>query len=321
MVGLVAATLAGARARAAAPGDALSSLGGLRILVPTLPGGTLDLLARLTAQALGQFHRVQATVLNLEGAAGEIALRRLLAEPADGRTWLLAPESLITINPSLYPRASTDILDGLTAVARIATSHFYLLVREEDPINSLDDLVRQGRVTQPALGYGSGGIGTLHHLSMESFAASQGLKLLHVPYKGNSQAVQALVRGDVRLLMAGSSALPLVESARLRMLAVTAAQRRPAFANVPTMAELVPGLQTANWFGIFGRSAVPESLVTDLRGVLQQMLENEDLRRQLRERAQVDAGFLAGAAFLARIQEDRQRYAGLVRQLALPVGR
>ena len=302
----------------AAGSGLLAALGSLRLIVPTLAGGTLDLLGRVVAQTLAQQHRLAMAVLNVEGAAGEIALRRLHAEPPDGRTWLLAQESLLTINPSLYARGSTDVLDGLVPVARIATSNFYLLARAEDPILSLRDLLQEGRRTPSALPYGSGGVGTLHHLSMEAVAAGLDLKLLHVPYKGNAQAVQALARGDIRLLMAGSSALPLVDSGRLRVLAVTAPSRLAHFAEVPAIAEWMPGFQATNWFGIFGRKAVPDIVVAELRVLLQMVLDSEEVRRQLKDKGQVETGFLAGRQFIDLIVEDRQRYAGIVRRLALP---
>lgn len=310
------ATGGGLPARAAGT-ELLAALSGLRILVPTLAGGTLDLLGRVLAHAFGQHHQLVLSVLNIEGAAGEIALRRLLAEPPDGRTWLLAQESLITINPSLYPRSSPDILDGLAPVARIATSSFYLLVRADDPITSMRDLLHEARAAVSPLAYGSGGIGTLHHLSTEALAAGLDLKLLHVPYRGNSQAVQALVRGDIRMLMAGSSALGLVESGRLRMLALTAPRRMATLPDVPALAEWLPGFQAANWFGLFARKSVPELLLADMRGLLQQLLDSDEVRRQVKDRGNVDTGYLAGRAFLEQITDDRQRYAEVVRRLAL----
>lgn len=304
-------------ARAGTP-DWPSALNNLRFIVPTLAGGTLDLIARSVAGRLGQSHQLAVAVLDIEGAAGEIALRRLLNEPPDGRTWLLAQESLITINPSFYPRSSSDALEGLVPVALVATSSFYLLARAEDGPASMQEFLQEARSAALPLPYGSGGVGTLHHLSMEGLAANLNLKMLHVPYKGNSQAVQALVRGEIRLLPAGSSALPLVESGRLKMLAVTSPRRLPAYPEVPALSEFVPGLQPANWFAFFGRKGIPDAVVQAMRELLRLALENEELRRSIKERGNVDAGFLAGRAFTDLILADRQRYADISQRLALP---
>ena len=152
---------------------------------------------------------------------------------------------------------------------------------------------------------------------MEALASSLELKLLHVPYKGNAQAVQALVRGDIRVLMAGTSALPLVEAGRLTMIAVTAPRRMPAYADVPALSEFMPGFQPGNWFGFFARKGVPEGLLAEMRELLRQALASEELRHGIKERGNVDSGFSSGRAFIEQIMGDRQRYAEIVHRLAL----
>ena len=318
LLSLATAALAWPGVARAAPPDTLASLPGLRILVPTLAGGTIDLLARVLAQWFGQSHKLQVTVLNLDGASGEIALRRLITEPADGRTWLLAQESLITINPSFYPRPSTDILDGIVPLALIATSSFYMLLRVDDNISSFRDLLRESRSVSVPLPYGSGGVGTLHHLSMEGLAANLDLKLLHVPYKGNAQAVQALVRGEIRVLLAGTSALPLVDAGRLKMVAVSGPRRMAAYPDIPALNEFVPGFQPTNWFGLFARKGVPDSVLGEMRELLRQSLDSDEVRNTVRDRGNVDTGFANGRAFTDLIMGDRQRYAEIAQRLALP---
>ncbi len=303
----------GLEALAATP-EGLVALQDLRFIVSSLPGAAPDLIARAFAQALAQSHKLAVTILNVEGAAGEIALRRLGTEPPDGRTWMLAQESIITINPSFYPRNSNDILEEILPIALVATSNFYVLVRSDDPIASFKDFLLEARSASLPMAYGSGGIGSLHHLSMEGLATALDLKLMHVPYKGNVRATQALVRGDVRILVAGTSALSLVETGRLRMIAISSARRTPTYAEVPALAEFVPGFQATNWFGFFARKGVPEPLLNEMRGLLQRATEGEEMRRTIKERGNIDPTYLTGRAFGDLIASDRLRFAAIAQR-------
>ena len=152
---------------------------------------------------------------------------------------------------------------------------------------------------------------------MEGLAANLGLKLLHVPYKGNAQAVQALVRGDTRMLLAGTSALPLVDSGRLKIIAVSANRRMAAYPDIPALNEFVPGFQPANWFGLFARKGVPDSALGEMRELLRLSLDSDEVRNTLRERGNVDVAFTAGRAFTDLIMSDRQRYADIAQRLVL----
>ncbi len=300
---------------AANPSEPPATLPELRFIVTTVPGGAIDLLARTLAQSFAQLHKLPVTVLNVEGAGGEIALRRLMADPPDGKTWLLTQESVITINPSYYTRASQDILDGIVPVAQVATNSFYMLVRADDGIGSFKDFVGQARSGTVPLPYGSGGVGSLHHLSMEELSASLGLRLLHVPYKGNSLAAQALVRGEIRVLLAGTSTGPLIQAGRLRMIAVTSPKRLAAYPDVPALGEFLPGFQPTAWFGFFSRKGLPEAMVSEMRGLLQRSLESEDVRQTIRERGDVQLAWISGQAFVDQILGDRRRYADTAQRL------
>ena len=302
-------------AAAGAGSSELAALSELRFIVSSVPGGAVDLVARVLALALSQSHKLPVIVMNVEGAAGEIALKRLVTDPPDGKTWLLAQEAIITINPSYYARASADILDGIVPVAQVATSNVYMLVRADDSINSFSDLLNEARSGTAPLAYGSGGVGSLHHLSMEDLSARLDLNLLHVPYKSNAPAAQALVRGEIRVLMAGTSTLPLIQAGRLKMIAVTSPKRMPAYPEVPALSEFVPGFQPTNWFGFFARKGVSETILNEMRNLLQSQVESEDIRRSVRERSDAQLAFASGRAFMDLILGDRQRYVDIVRRL------
>lgn len=311
---LLPAGLAFTAAARAGPSE-LAALPELRFIVSSVPGGAVDLVARVLALAFTQTYKVPTIVINVEGAAGEIALKRLVTDAPDGRTWLLAQEAIITINPSYYPRASADILDGIVPVAQVATSNVYMLVRADDSINSFKDLLSEARSPTVPLPYGSGGVGSLHHLSMEDLSARLGLNLLHVPYKSNAPAAQALVRGEIRVLMAGTSTLPLIQAGRLKMIAVTSPKRMAAYPDVPALSEFVPGFQPTNWFGFFARKGVPEAMLNEMRGLLQSSIESEEIRRAVSDRSDAQMAFASGRAFMDLILGDRQRYMDIVQRL------
>jgi tripartite-type tricarboxylate transporter receptor subunit TctC len=301
---LAASALTSREARAAAlPAS-------LRLIVPSPPGGAPDLVARAWAEALGAVAQRQVTVLNVDGANGELALNQLAAAPPDGGTWLLAQDSVIVINPSFYPRTHDDPLHGLAPVASVATNAFYLLVQRDDPIATFDDFLREARDDAPSpLLYGSGGVGSQHHLLMEELALRRRLALTHVPYRGNAPAARALVAGEIRVLMAGASALPLVQGGRLRVIAVTSPRRSPLFPAVPAVAEYVSGFIGVAWFGLFGRAGMPPAVLAEMAAATQAAAGSDGYRQVLKERGNVDADFVGGAAFVARIAADRQRFA------------
>jgi len=298
--------------------EALTQVAELRVLVPSPPGGAPDMVARVLAQSLGQATRVPATVQNIDGANGEICLKRFLSEPADGRSWLLAQESVIVINPDFYPRTSPDILDGLEPVAEVATNSFMVLVHADDPIGSFPELLAVCRAAGAPVLYGSGGVGSQQHLLMEELARRAGLNLTHVPYRGNSLAARGLIGGEIRVLMAGASALPLVRSGRLRVLAVTANRRIAALPAIPAVAEFTPGFHGYSWMGLYARAGTARAVVDDMRSLTGQLVREVAYASALKERGGMEAHYLAGRPFLEKIASERQRFADMTRSLSRP---
>lgn len=287
----------------------------LRLIVPSPTGGAPDLVARTLSEFLGRVGGLGISVQNIDGANGELALARFLREEADGRTWLLAQDSVIVVNPSFYPREQADILHGLVPVAQVGSSSFMLLVKDDDPIRSLDDLLQAARNADPPILYGSGGVGSQGHLLMEDLATRLGLRLTHVPYRGNSQAATGLVRGEVRLLMAGVSSLPLVRAGRVRVVAVTTPRRRAMFPDAPALSEILPGFYGTAWFGLFGRAGTPADALAEMTQFTEAAVGSAEMRAALLQRGSVAATFSRGTAFAALIEEDRRRFAAIAARL------
>jgi tripartite-type tricarboxylate transporter receptor subunit TctC len=287
----------------------------LRLIVPSPTGGAPDLVARTLGEFLGRVGGLSVSVLNVDGANGELALARFLREEADGRTWLLAQDSVIVVNPSFYPRAQADILHGLAPVAQVGASSFMLLVKDDDPIRSIDELLQAARSADPPLLYGSGGVGSQGHLLMEDLAARLGLRLNHVPYRGNSPAAAGLVRGEVRLLMAGVSSLGLVRAGRLRVIAVATPRRSPMFPDVPALSEVLPGFYGTAWFGLFGRGGTPADALAEMLQFTETAVASAEMRAALLQRGNVAASFSSGAAFRTLIDDERRRFAAIAARL------
>ncbi len=284
----------------------------VRFYVPSPPGGAPDLVARALAEELARLSPLRPAIHNVDGANGEIALARFRAEAADGASWLVAQDSVIVINPSFYPRATADALDGLTPIGGLARNSFLLLVAATDPIQGLDDLVvASGRAPQP-LFYGSGGVGSQNHVAMQELADRLAVSWTHVPYRGNSLAVQGLLRGDVRLLLAGGSAIPLMRAGRVRVLAVGAQHRLPAWPDLPTLSERVPGFAAEPWFGLFGQDKTPAPMLAQMRELVRQAAQSPVYAQRLHDAAAVRAEHVDGAALAARVHSERAHFAALI---------
>jgi tripartite-type tricarboxylate transporter receptor subunit TctC len=288
----------------------------MKWIVPSTTASATDIVARSYAQALAETRGVTITVLNAEGANGEIGLGRFLNTAPSGDTWLLGYDSLLTINPHFYPRSPEDILQGLEPVATVVQSpSFYLLVHPDDPIRTIKDLQHAARTEPQRLTYGSGGIGSQHHLLMEDLAARLGVELRHIPYRGNALSVQDLIRGEIRLLMAGASVLTHIQAGRLRIIAVTASRRLPHLPDIPAIGEIVPHFTGGAWFGLFGRRGVPAGVIQAKRELLQQVSASPLLKEALKSRGGFDVDHRSGSAFVDLIRADARRFASIVARL------
>lgn len=289
-----------------------------RLYLPVRPGGSVDLLGRSITAAMHS--RMGAfAVFNIEGVSGELALRRLKQEPEDGNHWLLAQESVIAINPGLFPRSSPSPLDGLVPVSLVAKSHFYLLVRADSPARDFDDWLARARASVTPLPYGSGGVGTLHHLAMEELAQKLNFDVKHIPYKSPAQAAQGLLSQDIEALFAGSSSLPLVSSGKFRMLAVTQVRRMREFPDVPALAEYVRGFEVTNWFGLFARQGIPNERLRAMRDNLAALTRDSDLAAMFSEKAHITLEVTSGSAFEGLIARDHARYQTTIERLGIKV--
>lgn len=254
----------------------------IRLVVAAAPGGGPDITARFLAlrfsKALGQ----QIVVDNRAGANAAIGAEIVAKAAADGHTWLLATGQH-TANPSLQQNLSYDVVKDFAPVSLLVANTYFLVVHPSLPVRSVRELVALARAQPGKLNFGSGGVGSASHLSGEMFKVAAKVDMVHVPYKGASLAVTDLLGGHLELMFpAIASALPLMQSGRIRGLAVTSPQRHPALPEVPTISESgLPGFDFRSWVGILVPAATPKEAVRRIHAVIVETVSQRENREAL----------------------------------------
>ncbi|OGA28664.1 MAG: 4,5-dihydroxyphthalate dehydrogenase, partial [Betaproteobacteria bacterium RIFCSPLOWO2_02_FULL_65_24] len=210
----------------------------VKVLVGYSPGGWPDTVARVVGQKLAEIWSQPVVVDNRPGANGNLAADVLAKAAPDGYTLLLADSTLVAVNPLIYlklPYSAKDLLPVVLA----ATAPMFLAVHKSLPVNSLQELIAMAKAQPGKLNYGSSGIGSPHHLSMESMISALGLDIAHVPFKGSGQAVPALVGGQIPMLFAAYPSLAShVKAGTVKLIASNAIKRATFAPEVPTIAEV-----------------------------------------------------------------------------------
>ena len=238
----------------------------VKIVVPYPPGNTPDTLARSVASQLGDAFGQPFVVDNRPGAGGVVAVDFVAKSLPDGHTLLLGDPGPIVITPAVNDALPYNVARDFIPVSVLVTSHFFLVVPASLGVFNVADLVRLAKARPGTLNYASTGSGNIHHLMMETFKAEAGIDLVHVPYKGGSQAVPAMLGGEVSVSVAGlSSVVPHVKSGALKILAVLSPRRVPQLPDIPTLVELgYPGMTFSGDIGIFAPIGTPAAIVAKL---------------------------------------------------------
>lgn len=234
----------------------------IKMIVPYSAGGLPDTVARIYAQRLGDRLGQAVVVDNKPGANGVVAAQAMAVAPKDGYTLLVTDGSMFSINPSLYKTISYDYKRDFVPVSLAARAPLYLAVHPKIPANNLRELIALAKAKPGTLTYGSSGIGSTHHLSMEAFKAALSLDITHIPFKGTGQSVPALIGGQVDMLF---SALPslsgFVKSGQVRLIGNNAGRRSSQEPNVPTLAEVIPGFDFAPIVGVLASTGTPQAAI------------------------------------------------------------
>ncbi|WP_432262140.1 Bug family tripartite tricarboxylate transporter substrate binding protein [Cupriavidus sp. TMH.W2] len=289
----------------------------VRIVVPFPAGGPADQLARTLAHGLQQRRGTAFVVDNKPGANGNIGIDTVRRAPGDGCTLLVAPAGNLTINPTLMPALTYNVERDFRPVSLLAGSPNVLAVHPSVKANSVQDLVRLAKEAEKSgkpLGYASPGVGSGLHLAGELFRNKAGITLLHVPYKGTTQALNDVVGGQVPVLFGTWPTLaPFVQSGALRALAVTQPKRSPAAPNVPSLAEQgVPGIDVSSWYALLVPKATPQPAADALSADVRALLATPAVRAELQRQGMEPVGSTP-QALDARIREETAAWAKLIK--------
>lgn len=258
----------------------------LRIVVGFTPGGAVDFVARVVGQKLTEQYGQPVVVENRPGASTAIATERVAGAAPDGYTLLLIPIST-AVQSGLRRNLPYDLQRDLAPVSQLATGPLVLMVHPSLPVKTVKDFIAYAREHPGKVSLGVPGMGSANHLAGELFAVRAQIKLLQVPYKGASESMVALAAGQTSAALPSvAGMLPLLESGKVRALAVTSARRVATLPGVPTVDEAaLPGYSYAVWYGVSVPAAVPKAIVTQLNGALGRIVQMPDVRDALNKQA------------------------------------
>jgi tripartite-type tricarboxylate transporter receptor subunit TctC len=281
----------------------------VRFVVPYPPGGPTDLVGRVVAAHLG----VPAIVENRAGGSGLIGSGEVARAAPDGTT-LLVNASAHVIVPHLQRQMPFDAMADFTPLSEVVKVPLILVVNAALPVRGVTELIAFARANPGRLSYASSSIGGAPHLAGEMFKLMTRTDITHVPYRGSGPALTDLIGGTVPLMFDSlASSAQHVREGRLRALAVTTAQRLPAFPDLPTVAEAgVPGYEISTWYGVWGPRALPDAIATRLHGQIARAAATEEARARF---AAMGADVVAStpAEFARFARAEYERFGRLIR--------
>jgi len=287
----------------------------VRILVGFAPGGGVDVMARIFAQKFSESLGQSFIVDNRPGATGNIATDQVAKATPDGYT-LLMTSTVHAINPSMFSKLPFDPLRDFAPVSAVGSSPDCIAVHPSLPAATLAALVALAKARPDSISYASAGSGTVMHVGMELFRAVANIKLLHIPYNGSGPSTLAVIGGQVPVLSTSlGTALPHARSGKLRMLAVTSAQRSLMAPEYPTAAEAanLPGYEAITWIGLLAPAGTPPAIVNKLNAEIERLSQVKEVREQMANVA-FDPYRQSAVAFTELIRNDLGKWGKVVRE-------
>jgi len=289
----------------------------IKMLVPFAAGGTVDIVARLLGVRLAEELGQPLVVENKGGAGGTIAAAMLAKSPGDGYTLMMMHQGL-AFNASLYPDLPYDTLRDLAPIAHVGATPNALVVTLLLPVKTMLEFLAYARANPGGIAYGSGGIGSAGHLSVELLQSLTGTKLTHVPYKGSGPAITDLISGQIQaMLLTMPAVMPYVKGGKVRAIATSGARRSPALPDLPTIAEAgVPGYEYTPWYGMFGPGALPKPLIARLNSAVNMSLADVAVREKLAQQG-LEVHTMTNEQFADIVRADVARWEKIIRELGV----
>jgi len=285
----------------------------VKIVVSYAPGGSNDVVARVIAPELQKELGQSFVVENRAGASGTIGADMVAKSPPDGYT-LFMGAGAHALAPSLFKKLPYDLVKDFAPVSLAATSAYVLVVNPAVPANTLPELIALLKAKPGQLNYASAGKGTPLHLAAELFKSKTGTDIVHVPYGGDTPALNDLLAGNVQLsFMSVASTAPQIRAGKLRALAVTSARRSAALPDLPTLHELgIDGYDVGTWWGLLAPAGTPDAIVDKLNAAMRKAVTQREVKERFAPLG-LDPRSDSPAAFAAFIKAEVARYADIAK--------
>lgn len=287
----------------------------IRMIVPLAPGGPSDILGRTMAQKLTESMKQSVIVDNRTGAGGTIGIDIAAKSPADGYTILLVAAATYTINANLYTKLPYDPRKDLIPITIMAGAPYIFAVHPSLPVKNVKELIALAKARPGQLNYGSGGTGTGPQMAFELLKLKTGIDIVHIPYKGTGPALNEIIAGQVQVALFNMiAALPIVQSGRLRAIAVSGAKRSPRLPDMPTLAEQgIAGFEEVGGHAMWAPAATPREIVARLHQEIVKALHSPEVKARLEaEGAEIIGNTPEQAA--AVIRADLEKWAEVIRR-------
>jgi tripartite-type tricarboxylate transporter receptor subunit TctC len=286
----------------------------VRIVNPYPPGGSVDVMARLLAQKLGENLGQQFIVENRSGGGGNTGSDSVAKAEPDGYTVLFTAPGPLTVNQTLYSKLTFDPAIDFAPIALFATAPIVLIVNPGVPANNVQELIALARKEPGKINFASAGNGTTNHLSGELFKSMAKVDIVHVPYRGAGPAMNDLIGGHVQMFFdLMPVVLPQVTTGKVRALGAAGAARTSALPDVPTIAEQgVPGFDASSWYGLVAPAKTPEPVLAKLREEVAKALKTPDMVARIRELGS-EPGAAFGKDFGAFMAAETKKWAEVIR--------
>lgn len=286
----------------------------IRMIVPLAAGGTGDTLARTVGEQMGKELGQPVVIENKPGAGGLVGTEMAASSPGDGYTLIsVSPSHLI--NPALHAGKKTyDPLKDFEPITVMANTHQIIVAHPSVPVNNLRELIDYAKKNPGKLNYGSAGTGSATHLNMAMFLSMAGIDVVHVPYKGSTQARQDVLSGQVQLAMDGLLPLqPLIKDGRLKPIGITSSKRAQSNPEIPIIGEVVKGYASDTWYGILVPAGTPRDVIAKLHAAAVKALNAPAVKERLQKLGAETVGN-SPAEFRGLLESERKLWTRVVKE-------
>jgi tripartite-type tricarboxylate transporter receptor subunit TctC len=284
----------------------------VHIIVPVPAGGALDIVARLIGQSLSERLGQPFIIDNRPGAGTNIGIEAAVRSPADGYTLLLIPGS-VTVNATLNQKLPFNFIRDIAPVAMISALPLVMEVNPSFPAKTVSEFIAYAKANPGKVSMASSGVGTPQHITGELFKLMTGIDMLHVPYRGGAPALTDLLAGQVQVMFSPlPESIATIKADKLRALAVTTATRVPALPDVPTVAETLPGFESATWQGLGVPEKTPPEIVARLNQDINAALGDPKIKERLADLGSAPTP-MSPAEFKTLIAAETAKWAKVIR--------